>query len=80
MQPLMMLPSNSSPMDSNRTPFVSGTQNFTLLPASITGGGPVARFGLKGDTDFYELDFQAGAEERNNFYEADVRLNIRILF
>ncbi len=57
-----------------------GGQNFTLTPPSITGGGPVARFGLKGDTDFYELDFQAGAEERNRFTEADVRLNVRVLF
>ncbi len=59
--------------------FLNG-QNFTLLPASITGGGPVARFGLKGDTDFYELDFQAGGEQRDRFVEADVRLNIRVLF
>ncbi len=57
-----------------------GAANFTLLPAQITGGGPEARFGLKGDTDFYELDFQAGGEERNNFFEADVKFNVRILF
>ncbi len=60
--------------------FASGGANFTLLPAQITGGGPEARFGLKGDTDFYELDFQVGGEERNNFYEADVKFNVRILF
>ncbi len=58
----------------------TGGQNFTLAPAAITGGGPVARFGLKGDTDFYELDFQAGAESRDKFTEADVRLNVRVLF
>ena len=54
--------------------------NFTLQPVAITGGGPVARLGVKADTDFYELDFQAGAEERDRFTEADVRLNIRVLF
>ncbi len=58
----------------------TGAANFTLLPAQITGGGPEVRFGLKGDTDFYELDFQVGGEERDNFYEADVKFNVRILF
>ncbi|MHB8283533.1 MAG: autotransporter domain-containing protein [Caulobacteraceae bacterium] len=60
--------------------FAAGGANFTLLPAQIAGGGPEARFGLKGDTDFYELDFQLGGEERNNYYEADVKFNVRILF
>jgi hypothetical protein len=60
--------------------FVQGGSNFTMTPLQITGGGPTARLGAKADTDFYELDFEAGAEERNNFYEADVRFNIRVLF
>jgi hypothetical protein len=60
--------------------FVQGGSPFTLTPVQITGGGPTARLGAKADTDFYELDFEAGAEERNNFYEADIRFNIRVLF
>jgi hypothetical protein len=60
--------------------FVQGGSPFTLTPVQITGGGPTVRFGAKADTDFYELNFEAGAEERNNFYEADVRFNIRVLF
>jgi hypothetical protein len=60
--------------------FVQGGSNFTLTPVQITGGGPTMRVGAKADTDFYELDFEAGAEERNNFYEADIRFNIRVLF
>jgi hypothetical protein len=60
--------------------FVQGGSPFTLTPVQITGGGPTMRVGAKADTDFYELDFEAGAEERNNFYEADVRFNIRVLF
>jgi uncharacterized protein YhjY with autotransporter beta-barrel domain len=60
--------------------FVQGGSPFTLTPVKITGGGPTARLGAKADTDFYELDFEAGAEERNNFYEADIRFNIRVLF
>jgi hypothetical protein len=60
--------------------FVQGGSPFTLTPVQITGGGPTMRVGAKADTDFYELDFEAGAEERNNFYEADIRFNIRVLF
>ena len=60
--------------------FVQGGTNFTMTPVQITGGGPTMRLGAKADTDFYELDFEAGAEERNNFYEADIRFNIRVLF
>jgi hypothetical protein len=60
--------------------FVSGGSSFTMVPAPIKGGGPMARFGAKADTDFYELDFEAGAEERNNFYSADLRFNVRVLF
>jgi len=60
--------------------FVQGGSPFTLTPVQITGGGPTVRLGAKADTDFYELDFEAGAEERNNFYEADIRFNIRVLF
>jgi hypothetical protein len=60
--------------------FVQGGSPFTLTPVQITGGGPTVRLGAKADTDFYELDFEAGAEERNNFYQADVRFNIRVLF
>jgi hypothetical protein len=60
--------------------FVQGGTPFTLTPVQITGGGPTMRVGAKADTDFYELDFEAGAEERNNFYEADIRFNIRVLF
>jgi hypothetical protein len=60
--------------------FVQGGGPFTLTPVQITGGGPTVRMGAKADTDFYELDFEAGAEERNNFYEADIRFNIRVLF
>jgi hypothetical protein len=60
--------------------FVQGGSPFTLTPVKITGGGPTMRLGAKADTDFYELDFEAGAEERNNFYEGDIRFNIRVLF
>jgi hypothetical protein len=60
--------------------FVSGGSSFTMVPVNIKGGGPMARFGAKADTDFYELDFEAGAEERNNFYSADLRFNVRVLF
>jgi hypothetical protein len=60
--------------------FVQGGSPFTMTPVQITGGGPTVRLGAKADTDFYELDFEAGAEERNNFYEADIRFNIRVLF
>jgi hypothetical protein len=60
--------------------FLQGGGPFTMTPVQIIGGGPTVRLGAKADTDFYELDFEAGAEERNNFYEADVRFNIRVLF
>jgi len=60
--------------------FLQGGTPFTLTPVQITGGGPTVRLGAKADTDFYELDFEAGAEERNSFYEADIRFNIRVLF
>jgi hypothetical protein len=60
--------------------FLQGGTPFTLTPVQITGGGPTVRMGAKADTDFYELDFEAGAEERNSFYEADIRFNIRVLF
>jgi hypothetical protein len=60
--------------------FVQGGSPFTMTPVQITGGGPTLRLGAKADTDFYELDFEAGAEERNSYYEADIRFNIRVLF
>ncbi len=62
------------------TAHFSGGDDFTLQPVPIKGGGPLARVGVKADTDFYELDFQAGAEDRNRFTEGDVRLTVRVLF
>ena len=35
---------------------------------------------MKAHTHCYQLDFLAGAEERNHFTEADIRLNVRVLF
>ncbi len=59
--------------------FTNGTP-FTIDPNSVKGGGPTARLDVKADTDFYELNFEAGAEERTHFTEADVRLSVRVLF
>ena len=53
---------------------------FTLAPDSIKGGGPVARLDVKADTDFYELNLEAGIEERTHFEEGDLRLSVRVLF
>ena len=58
----------------------TGSQAFTLQAPSIRGGGPVARVNVKADTDFYELNFEAGAEQRTNFVDADVRVAVRVLF
>ena len=60
--------------------FASGAQTFTLSPDDIKGGGGVARLGVKADTDFYELNFEAGAEERTHFTEGDARISVRVLF
>ncbi len=59
--------------------FQGGTP-FTLDPESIKGGGPLARLDVKADTDFYELNFEAGIEERTHFEEGDLRLSVRVLF
>ncbi|WP_174300078.1 autotransporter domain-containing protein [Caulobacter sp. S45] len=59
--------------------FQGGTP-FTLDPESVKGGGPVARLDVKADTDFYELNFEAGVEERTHFEEGDLRLSVRVLF
>ncbi|WP_158913061.1 autotransporter domain-containing protein [Caulobacter sp. S45] len=58
----------------------AGSQPFTLPAPSIRGGGPEARINVKADTDFYELNFEAGAEQRTNFAEGDVRFSVRVLF
>jgi hypothetical protein len=60
--------------------FASGGSSFTLTPDQIKGGGPLARLNIKADTDFYELNFEAGAEDRTHFTEGDVRLSVRVLF
>ena len=60
--------------------FLAGGSNFTLLPEQIKGGGPVARLDVKADTDFYELNFEAGLEDRTNFTEGDLRISVRVLF
>ncbi len=62
------------------TAHFAGGQAFTLNPDDIKGGGGVARLGLKADTDFYELNFEAGAEERTHFTEGDARISVRVLF
>ena len=59
---------------------VSGATPFTLLPANIRGGGPVGRLDVKADTDFYELNFEAGAEQRVGLVSADLRISVRVLF
>ena len=59
--------------------FQGGTP-FTLDPESIKGGGPLARLDLKADTDFYELNFEAGIEQRTHFDEGDLRMSVRVLF
>ena len=59
--------------------FQGGTP-FTLDPESIKGGGPLARLDIKADTDFYELNFEAGVEQRTHFDEGDLRLSVRVLF
>ena len=59
--------------------FVNGTP-FTIDPNAIKGGGPTARLDVKADTDFYELNFEAGVEQRTHFEEGDVRLSVRVLF
>ena len=59
--------------------FQGGTP-FTLDPESIKGGGPLARLDIKADTDFYELNFEAGVEQRTHFEEGDLRLSVRVLF
>ncbi len=53
---------------------------FTISPDSIKGGGPLARVDIKADTDFYELNLEAGAENRTHFTEGDVRVSVRVLF
>jgi hypothetical protein len=60
--------------------FAAGGNAFTLSPDDIKGGGPVARLDVKADTDFYELNFEAGAEQRTHFTEGDLRLSVRVLF
>jgi hypothetical protein len=59
--------------------FAPGAQ-FTLPPAAIRGGGPVGRLDVKADTDFYELNFEAGAEQRLGLVSADLRISVRVLF
>jgi hypothetical protein len=58
----------------------AGSQAFTLPNPSIRGGGPLARINVKADTDFYELNFEAGVEQRTDFAEGDVRFSVRVLF
>ncbi len=58
----------------------AGSQAFSLPPPSIRGGGPLARINVKADTDFYELNFEAGIEQRTDFAEGDVRFSVRVLF
>ena len=58
----------------------AGSLPFTLEPDQIKGGGPVAHLNVKADTDFYELNFEAGVEERTQFTEGDLRLSVRVLF
>ena len=60
--------------------FLAGGNNFTLDPEQIKGGGPVGRLDVKADTDFYELNFEAGAEQRAHFTEGDARISVRVLF
>ncbi len=57
-----------------------GGSPFTLDPESIKGGGPLARLDIKADTDFYELNFEAGIEQRTHFDEGDLRMSVRVLF
>ena len=59
--------------------FQSGAP-FTVDPESIKGGGPLARLDIKADTDFYELNLEAGVEQRTHFEEGDLRLSVRVLF
>ena len=58
----------------------AGSLPFTLEPDQIKGGGPVAHLNVKADTDFYELNFEAGVEQRTQFTEGDLRLSVRVLF
>ncbi|MGC1301939.1 MAG: autotransporter domain-containing protein [Caulobacteraceae bacterium] len=58
----------------------AGSQPFTLPAPSIRGGGPIARVNVKADTDFYELNLEAGIEQRTDFAEGDVRFSVRVLF
>ena len=60
--------------------FAAGGSSFTLAPDQIKGGGPVGRLDVKADTDFYELNFEAGIEQRTSFTEGDLRLSVRVLF
>ena len=55
-------------------------QSFALSPDDIKGGGPIGRLDVKADTDFYELNFEAGLEDRTHFTEGDLRISVRVLF
>lgn len=54
--------------------------SFTLAPSGLEKGGGVARIGLNGGNDLYDLSFSAGVEERNGYAEGDVHLRARLLF
>ena len=61
--------------------FVQGNgQSFALNADDIKGGGPLGRLDVKADTDFYELNFEAGVEDRTHFTEGDLRISVRVLF
>ena len=64
----------------NTTANFQGGTPFTVDPESIKGGGPLARLDIKADTDFYELNLEAGVEQRTHFEEGDLRLSVRVLF
>ena len=55
-------------------------QSFALNADDIKGGGPLGRLDVKADTDFYELNFEAGVEDRTHFTEGDLRISVRVLF
>ena len=65
--------------DDTTAHFANGA-DFTLSPEDARKGGPVARLGLKADSDYFELMFEGGGEVQGKTKTADIRFAARLLF
>jgi hypothetical protein len=60
--------------------FVAGGPSFNLAAPDLSGGGPVARIGLRGQGEYFDFAVEGGGEFRDDYEAYDGRVVVRFLF